>query len=177
MKSGLILALVTIICSIPSDFLYLMKPGFWSGLLSILLWVIKFAACIWVMKHYLVLFKKEHSSATRANIRRYGLAIAISSALIVSAYKFVDMVYINPDASAQMVNTLMDSYSTMLSSSEMDKMEEALADLPSMTFFFMFFYCIIYGAILSGILSRNIAAPDSIFDEIDTNNESDHTDE
>ena len=44
----------------------------------------------------------------------------------------------------------------VMDSNARNQMDDIVAKLPQITFFSNFFYCIIYGSVLSFILSRNI---------------------
>lgn len=166
-KSGLVLGLVTIVLMVPSQYTVNLSGKLLAGILNFALWLAKFIICIVVMKHYLIKFAKSHKGVMNSHTRRFGMATALASALIVAAFQFLNIAYINPDMYAQAMETAMESYSSMMTSSEIDAMRESFSGLPTLMFFVMFFYCAIYGIILSSILSRNIPNETSIFDDQD----------
>lgn len=166
-KSGLVLGLVTIVLMIPALYTANLSGKLLAGILNFALWLAKFIICIMVMKHYLVKFAKSHKGVRSSHTRRFGMATALASALIVAAFQFLNTAYINPDMYAQAMETAMESYSSMMTSSEIEAMRETFSGLPTITFFVMFFYCAIYGIVLSSILSRNIPDATSIFDDPD----------
>ncbi len=164
-KSGLVLGVVTVALMVPAEYTVNMSGKLLAGIINFALWLAKFVLCIAIMKRYLIKFAEDHTGVKNSHTRRYGLAMALASALIVAAYKFISIAYINPDLYAQAIETTMENYSSMFTSSEIDTMRESLADLPALTFFTMFFYCSIYGIIVSCILSKNIPDATSIFFE------------
>lgn len=165
-KSGLILGLVTVVLMLPGEYMVFLKSRILVGVLSFALWLAKFIICIVVMKHYLVKFSEDHDGVRNSHTRRYGIAMAITSALIVATYKFLSMAYINPEIYAQAMETALESYSNMLTSSDMEAMRESITNY-TFLFFGMFLYCVFYGTIVSSILAANIPNATSIFDEPD----------
>ena len=165
-KSGLILGLVTVVLMLPGEYMVFLKSRILVGVLSFALWLAKFIICIVVMKHYLVKFSKDHDGVRNSHTRRYGIAMAITSALIVATYKFLSMAYINPEIYAQAMETALESYSNMLTSSDIEAMRESITNY-TFLFFGMFLYCVFYGTIVSSILAANIPNATSIFDEPD----------
>lgn len=165
-KSGLILGLVTVVLMLPGEYMVFLKSRILVGVLSFALWLAKFIICIVVMKHYLVKFSEDHDGVRNSHTRRYGIAMAVTSALIVATYKFLSMAYINPEIYAQAMETALESYSNMLTSSDMEAMRESITNY-TFLFFGMFLYCVFYGTIVSSILAANIPNATSIFDEPD----------
>ena len=165
-KSGLILGLVTVVLMLPGEYMVFLKSRILVGVLSFALWLAKFIICIAVMKHYLVKFSEDHDGVRNSHTRRYGIAMAVTSALIVATYKFLSMAYINPEIYAQAMETALESYSNILTSSDIEAMRESITNY-TFLFFGMFLYCVFYGTIVSSILAANIPNATSIFDEPD----------
>lgn len=166
-KSGLVLGLVTVILMIPANYVGNIPAKVLAGVLNFALWLAKFIICIAVMKRYMVRFAQEHEGSQTSHILRYGMAMAVASALITAAFKFLDVAYINQDLYSQAIETAIQSYSRFMSSSDLDSIRESMNDLPVLIFFWMFIYCTIYGIIVASILSRSIPEDFSIFDEPD----------
>lgn len=167
-RTGLILGIVTIALQGLTQWLSgIIGGAVLKGLVEFVLWATKFATCILLMRLFMKNFVKAHPESINKDTRHYGEAIAVLSAFIVAAYTLVYYLYINPDVVQESMDMIRESYSSFMTGSQLDEMENAMADLPVISFFTVFIYCSLYGTLLSGILSNNIPARRSIFDEPD----------
>lgn len=167
-RTGLMLGIATVALQALMQFVTgLIDSAILKGLSEFILWAAKFATCIFLMRWFMKNFVKAHPEAINKDTRHYGEAIAILSAFIVAAYTLVYYLYINPDVVQESMDMIRESYSSFMTSSQIDEIENSMADLPVISFFTVFIYCSLYGTLLSGILSNNIPARRSIFDEPD----------
>lgn len=167
-RTGLMLGIVTVALQALAQLVTgLIDNAILKGLSEFFLWAVKFVACILLMRMFLKNFIKAHPEAINKDTRHYGEAIAVLSAFIVAAYTLVYYLYINPDVVRESMDMIRESYSSFMTGSQIDEIENAMADLPVISFFTVFIYCSLYGTLLSGILSNNIPARRSIFDEPD----------
>lgn len=153
--SGAVLGLFSAIFIFTSQLIGGMGSALAVSAISIILWIIKFAGCIWLM-HF---FMKKLDSGFRLTNRdtfRFGVMTALLSALIYSAVFLANVLFISPENVQQQLDTIMQMYSGMLDSNSMAVLEKMEGNYPRITFFYNVTYCFLYGTILSAILARNI---------------------
>ena len=135
-------------------------PVFFNSILSFVLWTAKFIGCIWIMKFFMKQFTAENKEATNSNTFRLGMAMAILSALVYSAFAFANVAFISPDLYTEQMDAMMQQMAPMMDSNTMSVMETYMENLAQITFFTNLIYCFLYGTVLSFILSRNIPSKD-----------------
>lgn len=157
-KAGLVLGLVSVAYLAVSQ---IMTPKTASVgvsmlfyVLGLVLWGIKFGACIYLMKFFMKKLVVLHPEASNTDTLRLGICIAALSALIYSGFYLAFTTIIVPDTYDQALSILQESYSSMLTSESMEQLENM--NFASLGFFSQLIYCFIYGTVLSLILSRNI---------------------
>ena len=156
-KAGLILGLTSTAFLFISQLLGQVEiPVFVNSILSFVLWTAKFIGCIWIMKFFMKQFTAENEEATNSNTFRLGMAMAILSALVYSAFAFANVAFISPDLFTEQMDAMMQQMAPMMDSNTMSVMETYMENLAQITFFTNLIYCFIYGTVLSFILSRNI---------------------
>lgn len=126
------------------------------SVLNVVLWAAKFFGCIYLMKALMKKFAAAYPDAGNSDTFRYGVVTAVLSALLYSGAYLAYILFIQPDMLSEAMDTVMQSYSSMLDSNSISEIENMKGSLPQITFFSNLFYCSIYGTILSAILSRNI---------------------
>ena len=131
-----------------------------STLLSLLLWLAKFAGCIWLMMFFMKRFSAEFNEADNSVTFRFGTATALCSALIYAAVTLANVLIINPDLISQQLDAAMKIYGSALDSNSLAAMDTVEAIMPQVMFFSNLAYCFLYGTVLSAILSRNIPPRD-----------------
>lgn len=131
-------------------------PAVLSLLVTTILWAVKFGGCIWLMMHFMKKFATDNRITENSVTYRFGLAASFLSALVYAAASFANAAFFSADMIAENTNLLMEQMAPMMDSNSINQMEGLMAKLPQITFFSNLFYCIIYGSILSFILSRNI---------------------
>jgi len=161
-KAGLALGAVSIVYTLVSQLFtpdVISKIGaFPTTLITMTLWVVKFAGCIWLMKFFLTRFAGSYSGMTRQDVFKQGAAAAFLSALIYSAFYFAYVSFINPEVFNEAMDTAIESYSSFMDSNTSAMMEQLKGKLPMISFVSNLIYCSIYGSVLSSILSRNIVS-------------------
>lgn len=133
------------------------------GLVNFLLWAAKFAACIYLMRFFMLRFSKADPTADNSRVFRFGARTALLSALLYSAFYLAYVSFIAPDTFEKALDLLQDN--PYLGASEMETVEEMIPRLPSFSFFVNLIYCWLFGTILSAILSRNIPSRNPFTDE------------
>ena len=160
-KAGLFLGLTSTAFLFISQFLGQAEmPAFLNSIVSFVLWTAKFIGCIWLMKFFMKKFAAENPEVTSSNTFRLGMAIALLSALVYSAFAFANVAFISPDLFAEQMDTMMQQMAPMMDSNTMSVMEAYMENLAQITFVSNLIYCFLYGMVLSYILSRNIPSKD-----------------
>lgn len=135
-------------------------PAFISIVLNMLLWAVKFGGCIWLMMFFMKAFAAENPETDNSGTFKLGMAMALLSALVYSAFSFANVAFINPDLFTGQMNMMMQQMAPMLDSNTAAEMDRTMQNLPQITFFSNLIYCFIYGTILSFALSRSIPSKD-----------------
>lgn len=125
------------------------------SVVSFILWIAKFAGCIYVMKAGLKRFASAHKDVDNTDTFRFGAAAALLSALIYSGMYLLFVTVINPDMFTEAMQVAVEQYAS-IDPSIADTLEEMGGKLPQISFFAKLIYCTLFGIILSAILSRNI---------------------
>lgn len=126
------------------------------SVLNVILWAVKFFGCIFLMRALMKKYVSVYPEAGNTETFRYGVVTALFSAVLYSGAYLAYVLFIDPEVLTAAMDTVMESYSSMLDSNSMTEIESMKGSLPQITFFTNLFYCFIYGTILSAILSRNI---------------------
>ncbi len=132
--------------------------------LAVILWACKFGGCIWLMRYFMKKFVAENPEADNKASRRFGVISALLSATLFAAASFANVAYISPDVYTEQMNALFQQMAPLLDSNTMAQVNDTMENLPRMTFFSNLFYCFIYGALLSAILSIKIPDNDPFSD-------------
>ena len=159
-KSGLALGLVSSVYLFVNQWVALMDTPVISGLLSFVLWAVKFGGCIWLMMFFMKKFASENPQADNSTTFRLGMATALLSALVFSAISFANVAFISPELFTEQMDTAIQQMAPMLDSNTLSQVEKTMQNLPQITFISNLIYCFLYGLILSFILSRNIPSRD-----------------
>jgi hypothetical protein len=159
-KAGLVLGLVPIVYMLIEQLLLqdaAEKLGTApAALVTFLLWAAKFVGCILLMRWFMRRFANTHDGVTRRDASRYGSAIALTSALIYSAFVLAWSKFIDTEMFTRAFEQAAEQYSAYMDSNTMEMMEEMQGQMPVIAFFSNFIWCFLYGSILSSILSSRI---------------------
>ena len=159
-KAGLVLGLVSIVYMLIEQLLLqdaAEKLGTAPAtLVTFLFWTAKFVGCILLMRWFMRRFANTHDGVTRRDASRYGSAIALTSALIYSAFVLAWSKFIDTEMFTRAFEQAAEQYSAYMDSNTMEMMEEMQGQMPVIAFFSNFIWCFLYGSILSSILSSRI---------------------
>lgn len=175
-SAGLIMGLGTIALALVQSFAGKI-PGLAGSLIGFLAMVLKIAACIYLFKWLLVRFYEAYELPGQRELSKFGLKVALLSALVVSAYSLVEMLMIKPDAFAEAMEQAMANYSAVLDSNSMRAMETMMGKMPVITFFTSIVYCFIWGWVLTGIYAKSIIPEDPFGDVFKGGNDSEGKDD
>ena len=131
---------------------------------SVFLWILKFAGCIYLMWFFL---KTEAASngRERSGVLKYGMGLALCSALVYSAFYFAWVLFVQPDFFDQTFDALMQAYSQFLPAESLESIANMKSSMPTISFFTNLIWCWLYGTILSAILSSSLCRQDNPFAE------------
>jgi len=121
-----------------------------------ILWGVKFAACILLLRYFMKAFAASGSDIDNSDTFRFGMATALLSSLIYSAFTLAFVLFIQPDIFNDAMDMLRDN--PMMNDAAMEAMENMAPHFPAITFFSNLIWCWLIGLVLSAILSRNIPA-------------------
>ena len=130
----------------------------WLQAASVILWIIKFVGCIWLMNFFMRKFAAENPKASGKSVFRMGALTALLSALMYSAVYLANIMYISADWYQNVLETAMQQMSATLDSNSQAMVGKIIDRMPQITFTYNIIYCFIFGTVVSAILSRNITA-------------------
>jgi len=133
-----------------------MKGG---GIISSVLWLAKLVGCIWIMMYGMKSLVKEYD-ATNKDTLKFGLLCAVFSAIITAAAGYIAIEFVFPGAIDEQINQIYQVYGSILDSNSMTMLDKMTENYSIITFFSQLFWCFVYGAVLSMILSGRIPTPD-----------------
>lgn len=153
--------------AVSSAYMYL--GGISGTVLTMVLWFVKFAACIYLMRFFMLKYSNNNPDTGHSEVFRFGTLVALLSALIYAAFSLAYLMYINPESLSEAMDSAMEMYESFLDSNSLESIEEMLPKLPTISFWTNLFYCWIFGTVLAAIFSRNIPS-DNPFDGIEDSN-------
>lgn len=174
-KAGLVLGLVSTAYVLISGLLASLNGStgmaLLSTLLAFILWAAKFAGCILLMRFFMKRFTAAHPGVDNSDTFRFGMVTALLSALIFAAFDMAYLTWIAPDTMSQAMETIQQSYGSMMPAESLEAMENM--NFGVISFFTNLIYCFLFGTVLSAILSRNIPSrnPFAGFERKDTPDE------
>jgi len=136
---------------------------FLMGLVNILLWLVKLAACIYLMRFFILRFAMKDPSVDNSRAFRFGTLTALLSALLYSAFYLAYVSFIEPDTFEEALSVLEDN--PMLDSNSMSMVEDMIPKMPTISFFMNLIWCWLFGTVLSAIFSRNVSSQNPFIDE------------
>ena len=160
MKAGLVLALVSITYMFIGIPIAKISSGFISTVIVTILWLAKFIVCIWLMAFFMKKLVSDYDKVTNSHTFRYGMAIALLSAIVYAGMALVNAQFISHDELMTQLDQTFNSLSKMMDSNSREVMENIKGNYVQIMFFANFIWCFIYGTILSAILSSNIPSKD-----------------
>lgn len=129
--------------------------GIIANVTSVLLWIAKFAGCLYLMRFFMLNYAEKEDNAVNSDTFKFGSAVALTSALVYSAGYLAYMLFIQPDIFTEAIATMGSS----LDSKTLEELNNIAPKLPTIGFFFNLLYCWVFGTIVSSIFSRKIPNP------------------
>lgn len=168
-KAGLMFGLVSVAYNyisiylgslVGSSFLlnFFASVGVW------LLRVAKIVGLILLMRACMTRLTRNYSEVTNGDTFLLGIAISALSAIIVAGFTLLDCTVLLPTHYQDVMNQVMAEWQPSMDANLRSAMEDVLSNFSGIMFWSTLFYCILYGVILSRILSRRIPAQDPFAD-------------
>ena len=159
-KSGLVLGGISVAYMVLNILLGKIQGGSAAGILvnvgGVILWLAKFILCIKLFKLFMQKFAARNPEVSNSGTFRFGLATALLSALVYSAFYLAWVSFIQPDMLTASIDMVRESYTSIFTAEQMESLDELVPRLPALTFFTNLIYCFLFGLVLSAIFSRNI---------------------
>ena len=169
--AGLALGGFTIVMMVLSQLASLIKGGVAvaaiGSIFGLLVWAAKFAGCIWLMRFFMLRLVAKYDQVTNQDTRRFGVVVALLSAVLVAAFTMALMAFVTPDAFQEAMSTAMSQYGGSMDLNTQNALDALSSKMPVITFFVMFIYCWLFGIIVSAILSRNIPSNNPFANDTD----------
>lgn len=163
-KWGLIFALICIVYDLLAGGLTRLSlmGGWWTvpvNILSFLLWAAKFTGLIILLKYVMETYYRAVGTPVEGSkLFGYGVLASVLSGLVYGACYLVYNLYIAPDAGAEMIAMIRETYAEMgmLSPSMDEGLTAYERSYPTLMFFAQIIYHTIWGLILSGIFTGTL---------------------
>lgn len=168
-KAGLMFGLVSVAYNYISIYLgSLVGPSFLLNFFATvgvwLLRVAKIVGLILLMRACMTRLTRNYSEVTNGDTYLLGIAISALSAIIVAGFTLLDCTVLLPTHYQDVMNQVMAELQPSMDANLRSAMEDVLSNFSGIMFWSTLFYCILYGVILSRILSRRIPAQDPFAD-------------
>ncbi|MBR4660339.1 MAG: DUF4199 domain-containing protein [Bacteroidales bacterium] len=163
-RDGLLLALVTIAISSISIFVKEM-PGF----LGIITWLVKTVGSIYLLVLFVKSFLAGHQDASAFG---YSIRICLFSSLIIAAFTFVQMQYIQPDVVSEAFDQAIAQMGAQLDSDSIDQLNRISDNPGRIMSIITFFWDMLLGLLASAIISSALPRPNP-FGKTDTPDQQD----
>ena len=153
-KAGLLLGAVSVGCLTLKEAATLSGNSFLLQAATVILWAVEFFGCILILKNQMLSLRDKYADVKMEHTYLLGRRSALLSGLVLASAQALFVMQM-PEAE---VDTLIGSLTDTMNLSAQDRetMDGMLDKLPIFTFCFQWFYCYLYGTLLSGFLSRYI---------------------
>lgn len=156
-RYGLVLGLISSLYSLVTTLMAKVDiSAMLISLITVVLWIIKLAACIWLMKKAMHSYAKTDKGISNKDTFRLGVAAAALSALVFAAFSFASISYFFAEFYELQMQQAFSQMTPMMDSNSLGMVDKVLQNMPQISFFSNLIYCTAYGVVLSAILSRNI---------------------
>ena len=167
-KAGLMFGLISVAYDYVSIYLGSLGSSFLVNFLSSVgIWILKVAkivGLILLMRACMKRLVRNYGEVTNGDTFLLGVAISILSAIIVSACTLLDCTVLFPAYYQDVMTQIMAEMQPNMDANLRSAMEKVLSNFSGLMFWSTLLYCILYGVILSRILSKRIPAQDPFAD-------------
>ncbi|MCR5018470.1 MAG: DUF4199 domain-containing protein [Bacteroidales bacterium] len=124
---------------------------------AIILWAVEFFGCILLMKKYMLDELEKYEGMTQLQLYKFGRRVALLSGFILAVVNAVLVSLIPDETLAETLNETMAAMPASMQADAEDTMALMMDRFPLLTFLGQWFYCFLYGSILSAIMSRYVS--------------------
>ncbi len=145
--NALLLSIITVVVSLIQ---VVFEPG---TIISIFLWLIKFAGCLALLYYFVKEYSKPRESFTYKEGFGFGFKICLLSSVVLAAFNFLQYAVLFPDS----IQTAMEQAMIAMQSSNpdaADAMERYQSKLPQLVSVVTLFYYTVFGLIASAIIAN-----------------------
>ncbi len=137
--------------------------AFLTTALNGVLWLVKFGACIYLMRYFMLRYSQADPSADNSRVFQFGTLTALLSALLYSAAYLAYTSFLAPDVFDEAFDMIREN--PMMDANSLAAIEEMAPKMPTISFFVNLVYCWLFGTVLAAIFSRNIPPQNPFIDE------------
>ena len=127
-----------------------------GGIINFILELGKIIGLILLMRHYMIAFNTIYDKVDRRQTFRFGLYTAFFSAMITAACAYIAYAYVFPTAIQDVMETARQMLGSKMDSNTVRALEEMENSFPTYAFVSYGLWCLLYGTLLSFILSRTL---------------------
>lgn len=138
--------------------------GLPAGLLSVALWAGKLGLTLYILVACMRRFT-DAAGKLRSRAFGFGVAASLCAGLVYGAAYFAYVAYVNPESVNEAFDSVMQMYSSQLTSDQLEAIANTRANFPTIAFFIQLIWCTLLGAIFSAIISGRICGSDDPFDD------------
>ena len=154
---GLLLALVTIVCSVIGSL------GVGGGFVGVLIWIIKLVATIWVLLFFMKRYSLRHASiygeTTYNQAFGYGFLVSLLSAVVIACFMYLSVTVLFPNTESDTMQKIQDTIAQQgnsLGEEQENAINTVMNNLPMILTFGMLIWCTIMGLIISAIIASSV---------------------
>lgn len=153
-KAGAFFGAVSIGCLMLKELASLSGSSFLMQAAAVILWAVEFFGCILLMKNVQLGLRDKYEGVKMQDTFRLGRRAALLSGLLLASAQALILMKMPADT----VDTMVQEFSGAMnmSSSQREAMDGMADKLPVYSFLFTWFYCFIYGTLLSSVMSRYV---------------------
>ncbi|MBO4595903.1 MAG: DUF4199 domain-containing protein [Bacteroidales bacterium] len=161
-RTGLVLGGISIAYFLLTIVVPKIGNAFAVSVISFLLWGLKLFLCIYMLHRFLKTEAAENGGERKRTFR-YGMAIAVCSALLYSGFCLAWTTFVQPDFYADAFEAAIQMYSGFMPQETLDMMANMESSMPTLTFFTNLIWCWLFGTVASAIISSSICKQDDPF--------------
>ena len=153
-KAGALLGLVSVSCLVLKELAGMSESAFLVQAAVVILWSVEFFGCILLMKKVQLDLRDKYENVKMEDTFRLGRRAAALSGLLLASAQALIILYMPQETMDTLVSDISQAMS--MTSSQKEQVEGMLDKMPLYTFVFQWLYCVLYGTVLSSIMSRYI---------------------
>ncbi|MCI1719457.1 MAG: DUF4199 domain-containing protein [Bacteroidales bacterium] len=154
---GLLLALITIVCSVINSL------GVSGGFLGVIIWIVKIVATIWVLLYFMKRYSLRRASiygeTTYNQAFSYGFLVSLLSAVVIACFMYLSVTVLFPNTESdtmQKVQDAMAQQGSSMNEEQENAINAVMNNLPMILTFGMLIWCTIFGLIVSAIIASSV---------------------